>query len=414
MSNTMPTRSLRHDRRLNRDESWLPLEVQARHHVGLASGWVTLGLIAVVFGAIATWAGMFEIPEITRGEGKVISRTQKQVIQSLEGGRLEEMMVHEGDLVLPGQAIVKIDPVQAQALYEEVTGKIFALRATKVRLLAEVEGREPDFPSDLKTMHPDIVNNEINSFKIRKKGVQDAVNVLKRNQQLIDRELEMLKPMVSKGAVSIVEVLRLERQSNELALQAEERVNRLSAEANAELLKVESDLAQFIAQSKARQSVVEHAVLDSPVKGIITKIHTHTVGGVISPGMPIVDITPIDDHLIIETKIKPSDIAFLRPGLNAIVKLTAYEYSKYGGLHGDIIHISSDTLEDTNAKNASQSEPYYQVYVKTKENVLKKGSDTFPIIPGMIATVEIETGKKTILEYFMKPLHKLNGALTER
>lgn len=411
---TAPITRIKRDVLLASEEDWMPLEIQARHRVGLASGWLTLSVCMAIVGGVISWAALTEIPEITRGEGKVISKMRKQVIQSLEGGLLQKMLVSEGDMVDVGQPIVNIDPTKAAALYDEVADKVAALRTSQERLKAEVNGAKLVFSNDLEKEYPELVRAESDAYSSRRKSLSDSISILLRNRNLIEKELAMLQPMADKGAVSVVEVLRLQRQSNELALQAEERTNKFKTDANAELLKVTSELAQFEAQGKARKDLLDRSIIKSPVKGVVTRIYSHTVGGVISPGSSILEISPVDDQLIVEAQIRPSDVAFLHPDLKATVKITAYDYSKYGGLQGRVIHISSDTFEDPNARNPAQTEPYYHALVRTEKNFLEKKGESFPIIPGMVASVEIETGAKTILEFIIKPLHRFKSALTER
>jgi adhesin transport system membrane fusion protein len=407
-------RAVVQDVRRGQMHDWMPLEVQARHRVGLASRWVMLAVLALVLGGVIAWAALSQIPEITRGEGKVISRTQKQVIQSLEGGLLHKLYVQEGDVVEAGQTVVDIDPTKASALYDEVASKARSLQAAQYRLQAEAYGTELTFPKEFAAANPELVAQETKAYQVRRKNLDDAVELLMRNRGLSEKELAMLKPMAAKGAVSVVEVLRMERQANELSLQAEAKKNAYRADASTELLKVNADLQQFEAQGKARKDLLERASIRSPVKGVVTRVYDHTIGGVIQPGGSIMDISPLDDQLIIESKVRPQDVAFLRSGLPVTVKITAYDYSKYGGLHGEVIHISPDTFEDSNARNAAEAQPYYHVLVRTERNYLIKDGKHLPIIPGMVATAEIETGKKSILEFVFKPLHQLGSPFTER
>lgn len=395
-------------------EDWMPLEVQARHRVGLASRWLTLGVFALVLGGLTLWAALTEIPEITRGEAKVVPRTRTQVIQSLEGGLLRKLHVEEGDVVSRGAGLVEIDPTKASAMYDEVAGKVLSLQAAKYRLQAESHGTALAFAVDFAKAHPDLVRQETHAYEVRRKNLDDAVALLMRNRALLNKELAMMQPMAQKGAVSLVEVLRLQRQANELALQAEDKKNAFRADASTELLKTDADLSQYEAQGKARRDLLERASIRSPVKGVVTRIYDHTIGGVIAPGASIMDISPLDDQLIIEAKVRPQDVAFLRPGLPATVKITAYEYAKYGGLAGKVIHISPDTMQDRDARNPAEAQPYYRVLVRTERNYLQRGDQKLPIIPGMVAAVEIETGQKSILEFVFKPMHQIGSALTER
>lgn len=374
-----------------------------------------LYLIGVVLVAALIWASIAEVEEITEGEGKVIPISGEQIIQSLEGGILSELNVKEGQVVEKGQGLLKIDPTRANASYQESYNKMIALMGSVTRLRAEVYGKPLEFPPEVEA-HPDIVRNERESFRSRRHALEQSVAGLERGLALIEKEIKMTAPLVAKGLISDLELIKSKRQANDTRVQITERKNKFIAEANQELVRAESELSQARENAIGREDTMKRTLVKAPVKGTVKNIKVTTIGGVIPPGTDIMEIVPFEDQLLIEAKILPKDVAFLRPGLEAMVKVTAYEYAVYGGMTGMLEHISPDTLREDrpNASRAGANDPYYKVIVRTTSASLKRGDKEFAIIPGMTATVQIKTGKKTILEYLLKPVFKAREAFRER
>lgn len=374
-----------------------------------------LYLIALIVVCGLVWAAYAEVEEITEGEGKVIPISGEQIIQNLEGGILAELNVKEGQVVEKGQVLLKIDATRATASYQESYNKMVALLGSVTRLRAEVYGRDLVFPSEVNA-HPDIVRNERESFNSRQRALEQSVTGLERSLALIDKEVEMTTPLVAKGLISDLELIKSKRQANEIRLQITERKNKFIAEANQELSRVESELSQARENAIGRQDTMKRTLVRAPVKGTVKNIKVTTIGGVIPAATDIMEIVPFDDQLLIEAKISPKDVAFLRPGLEATVKISAYDYSIYGGLNGTLEHISPDTLreERPSAARAGLGDVYYKVIVRTSSASLKRGGKEFAIIPGMTANVQIKTGTKTILEYLLKPVFKAREAFRER
>lgn len=376
--------------------------------------WV-LYLIAMVLVAALVWAHFAEVEEITEGEGKVIPISGEQIIQSLEGGILAELNVKEGQVVEKGQLLLKIDPTRATASYQESYNKMIALQGSVTRLRAEVYGRPLVFSPEVEA-YPDIIRNERESFTSRKRALEQSVAGLKRSLALTEREIEMTAPLVKKGLISDLELIKAKRQANDMRVQITERKNKFIAEANQDLGRVESELAQARENVIGREDTMKRTMVKAQVKGTVKNIKVTTIGGVIQPATDIMEIVPFEEQLLIETKILPKDVAFLRQGLEAMVKISAYDYSIYGGLTGTVEHISPDTLreERPSAARAGGSDVYYKVIVRTTSASLKRGDKEFAIIPGMTASVQIKTGKKTILEYLLKPVFKAREAFRER
>ena len=375
---------------------------------------LVLYLIAAVLLGGVLWAYFARVEEITMGEAKIISKSREQLIQSLEGGILAEMNVREGDVVEKDQVLLQIDSTRAEASYREGLSKVIGLKASITRLRAEAYQQPLEFDEMVSTEKA-LVEQETQAFNARKKALNDSVSALERSHALSLREIKLSEPLAAKGLISDVEILRLQRQANDIKSQIIERNNRYQAEANAELAKFEMELSQTSENLVGRADVVDRTTVTAPVRGTIKNVRVNTRGGVIQPGEQILEIIPLEDQLLVEGKIRPADIAFLRPGLGATVKITAYDYSIYGGLKGVIKHISPDTLKD-DQKSASgrPDETYYRVQILTDSSFLQAGSNPLPIIPGMVATVEIRTGEKTILDYLLKPLLKAREALRER
>ena len=371
---------------------------------------ITLILMLACLGAALFWADHFKLEEITRGNAKVIPSSREQIIQSLEGGILSELMVKEGDIVAQGQPILRIDPTKAKASYQEGQNKAIALRATAARLRAEARGTPLQFSADVKQL-PELVKNETNTYQAKRQALDQSTATIKRSKELIARELAMTEPMAAKGLVSEIELLRMRRQVNELELQIQERFNKYRAEAANELIKVESELSQTTEIVGARQDQVKRTTINAPLRGTVKNIRMNTIGGVVQPAQDIMEIVPLEDRLLVEAKIRPTDVAFLRPGLPATVKISAYDYSIYGGLEGEIEIISPDTLRE---ERKTEDENYYRVLVRTKNSTLSNNGKELPIIPGMTASVEIRTGEKSVLDYLLKPVLKAREALRER
>ncbi|MGE0799315.1 MAG: HlyD family type I secretion periplasmic adaptor subunit [Lautropia sp.] len=369
-----------------------------------------LFLIVGLLAAAAAWAYYSRLEEITRGDARIIASSREQVIQSLEGGILAEMLAREGDVVAAGQPLLRIDETKARSSYQEGYSKSISLKAAAARLRAESRGTELQFPPDV-LGDAEVVKNETETYNARKFALDQSVATAASTRALIAREIAITQPMVAKGLVAETELLRLRRQFNDLQMQTQERVNKYRVDAANELGKVEAELAQTQEILTAREDQVKRTVVTAPVRGTVKNIRVNTRGGVIQPGQDIMEIVPLEDQLLVEAKIRPHDVAFLRPGLPATVKVTAYDYAIYGGLDGEVELISPDTLRE---ERKAEEDSYYRVLVRTQSAMLHAGGKELPIIPGMTASVEIRTGEKTVMDYVLKPILKVREALRER
>lgn len=373
---------------------------------------IFLALLLTIF---VVWAYNSHLEEIIRGQGTIIPSSREQVIQSIDPGNIQEMYVKEGDIVEKGQILLKLDDARSMALLRESQARVQNLEAISARLQGESRNEVPDFS---KITDQDLVERETNAYNAKKTQRDQAVAGLRQSKGLLDREIAIIKPLAKEGLVSNVEILRMERQSVELATQINERMNNYLAEANAELVKVESELDQAEETMSMREDPVTRSEIRAPVHGIVKNIKINTIGGVVNTGQDILEIIPLDDKLMVEAYIRPQDVAFLRPGMPVVVKVTAYDYAIYGGLNGVVKLISPDTLSNDNRRSELKLNPdetFYRILVETDTNyLLDKNNHKMEIIPGMVASVDIKTGEKSVFDYLIKPITRMKQAMTER
>lgn len=358
------------------------------------------------------WANWAELDQITRATGQVIASSRNQVIQAPDGGVLAAIPVREGVQVKRGELLARFDKTRTEAGYLESASKAAALTATVARLNAEIVGGEPKFPPELNN-YPEFRITQLALFKKRQAAVREEISALEQSRTLINAELEMNMPLLKTGDVSRAEILKLQRQAAEIQGQITNRRNKYLQEIQTDLAKAQEDLAgvqQIVTQRKEQLAYTD---IRSPMDGTVRNVRLTTLGGVAKPGEEIMQIVPLNDDMIIEVKVKPADIAFVRPGLPASVKLDAYDYTIYGALAGEVIYISADTL---NEEVRGNDQPYYRVQIKTQaRNLVGRQNQRIEIQPGMTATVDIKTGSKTVWRYLTKPITKtMQESLGER
>jgi len=413
----------------------------------------TLFMIAVtaLLVAFVAWSVSARIDQVAVGMGKIIPSSQVQMIQNLEGGILAELLVKEGEVVEQGQILLRVDGTGFESELRQNRAKALALEGQVARLVAETEGHEIVFPARVTTERSDIVERETALFRSRLNELQAALQGLEqqveqrrqevnnlrsrdqslsRNLALVHQELSMSQELAAKGYRSKLEVLKLEQKFTDLDGQvkstriaipqaqaalgeAERRLEerRLShrSQALAELAHQKGELAALYEALRAQEDRVTRRDVRSPVHGVVKHVKVHTIGGVIQPGADLVEIVPMNDQLLVEARVSPADIAFIHPGQKATVKLTAYDYSIYGGLPAELEHISADSLQN------ERGEPYYLIRVRTQQNYLGTEEKKLSVMPGMVASVDIVTGDKTVFQYMMKPLLKTTErAMRER
>ncbi|MEZ8099153.1 HlyD family type I secretion periplasmic adaptor subunit [Vibrio bivalvicida] len=430
---------------------------------------VMLWVMVLFFVLAILWASWAEIDKVTVGQGKVVPSSQVQVVQNLEGGLVKEILVREGQMVEKGQQLLLIDDTRFRSDYREREQQVANLTASVLQLSASITSVELNqdfdesnwqnsvllnfnklaFPPILQETQPNLVarqraeyrqdlNNLRNQLSLLDQQVkqkqQDLVEIqarvrnLRESYRFANKELEITRPLAEEGVVPRIELLKLQRQVNdtrremtsselkvpvlksairEAMLSRIDAAQKFRSEQQEKLNQAQDKLSSLTESTVGLEDRVNRTVVTSPVTGTVKTLNVNTVGGVIQPGMDIVEIVPSEDTLLVEAKIAPQDIAFLRPDLHTIVKFSAYDFTKYGGLEGTLEHISADTTTD------EEGNSYYLVRIRTKETSLDK-DNSLPIIPGMTASVDIITGKRTILEYLLKPiLSAQNNALKE-
>ncbi|MBK4999514.1 HlyD family type I secretion periplasmic adaptor subunit [Pseudomonas sp. S31] len=365
---------------------------------------------AVMLAAFLAWAAWFEVTEVSTGTGKVIPSSREQVIQSFEGGIVAKMNVAEGDLVEREQILAQLDPTKTASSVGESEAKYRAATASVARLRAEVTGKPLKFPDSLSGSQ-ELIETETALYQTRRRGLEQTLAGIEDSLRLVRSELQITENLAKMGASSRVEVIRLNRQRSELELKANEARSDYLVRAREELAKASAEADSLAEVIRGRSDSLTRLTLRSPVRGIVKDIEVNTLGGVVQPGGQVMKIVPMDERLLIETRIAPRDIAFIHPDQAAKVKISAYDYSVYGGLDGKVVGISPDTLQD----EVKPEIYYYRVFIRTEQDSLQnKAGKRFSIVPGMVAMVDIRTGEKTILDYLIKPLNRAREALRER
>jgi multidrug efflux pump subunit AcrA (membrane-fusion protein) len=372
---------------------------------------VLLLTVVGIVSAFLLWAYHSRVSELTRGQGKVIPSGSTQIVQSLEGGILSDLFVTESGFVEKSQVLAKLDDTAILSSYRESIIERDNLVAKIARLDAESQELEDvRFPKYLEQSNADLVTSETLLFQTRRNQINTNQERLQKSLDLKSRELAITKPLAESGVVSQVELLRLETMVNDLEGQLEREKSEYLNEVVSQNNEYKTKLNQIEQSILAFEDRVSRTEIKAPLSGIVNKIHVKTLGGVLQPGAPIMEIVPIEDNLLVEAKISPSDIAFVKLEQEATVKLTAYDYSIYGGLEGKVARISADTF-----LNEEDGQSYYHILIRTGERSLKTTTETFEILPGMVAQVDIKTGKKSVLDYLLKPLMRAKmNAFTER
>lgn len=416
---------------------------------------IFLFTVSSLFIVFLVWAALAKIDEVTRGDATIVPSSKIQIVQSLEGGIVEELAIRVGNTVKKNQVLLRIDDTSFASNLGELKVRQASLSAQIARLQSEYErgaSQSISFPEDLVRDAPDIVANERRLFKVRQDNLQNQIAILRdrleqrtlehaeqkanlarfeKNLSIAEEENTLKAPLAESGIVPKTDVLRLQREiadlqgqidatrkiiprlesaMREAQRQIDEQILVFRQNAQSELNQRQADLAVAKETMKAATDKVVRTDIRSPVDGIVNKLNVNTVGGVIKAGEDLIEIVPLADTLLVEARIRPADIAFIHPDQNALVKITAYDFSIYGGLQGKVERISADTVLDE-----VSGERFYTVTVRTEKASLGKGNEDLPIIPGMVASVDILTGKKSILDYLLKPIIKARDeALRER
>lgn len=433
------------------DIEFLPEIDMAAKETGSQFAYVLTACVMVILLFLWIWASFAKLDEVTRGEAKVISSLRTQVIQNLEGGILSEILAHEGEIVEEGQVLVRIDNTIAETTYRDARQQYIGHLAAIARLEAEIGGFEPVFSNDLVAESPDSIKDQMGLFEARQRQVSSQegilaaqveqrsqeINELHSRQRLLEGRLKLsveqrdiAAPLAKQGVYPRVDFLKLESEvlSIEGELDAltysipraesahleagqrlEEHRSSFAAKASEELQQRRQEVQSLQETIIAGADRVTRTEVRAPMRGTVKQIIQNTLGGIIKPGDDILEIVPLEDTLLIEARIRPADIAFIRPRQAAMVKITAYDFSIYGGLNAEVEQISADTIRD------EKGESFYRVTLRTKESRLTRNGADLPIIPGMTASVDVLTGQKSVLDYLLKPVRKtMENAMNER
>jgi adhesin transport system membrane fusion protein len=379
-----------------------------------ASQWLLWSTVLTLVVALS-WAAWFELDEVTKGQGKVIPASREQVVQSLDSGVVSQILVREGAVVKKGDVLIRLDDKRSGPVFREAKEKKLALEALAVRLRAEAYGRNLDFGKDIPK---ELAARERQAYVARRQSLDEALSSFRRSLEALNREIAMTEPLTKQGVVSEVELLRLKRQQSDLNGQLSERRNRYATDAANELVRVDSELSQTRENASAREDAFIRTVIKAPMDGIVKNVQITTIGGVVQAGMPILEIVPTQDQMLVEAYVKPAEVAFLKPEQKVTVKLTAYDYNRFGGLEGVLEHISPDTMRDEKQRRPGVAmeleEGYYRLMVRITETDWERNGLRLQPLPGMTASVEIKTGSKSVLAYLFRPLQNVTQALRER
>ncbi len=361
---------------------------------------VTAGVVAFI-----VWANLFQIDEVARARGEVITSSRVQVIQAVDGGVLQELLVHEGDHVEPGQVLARLDQTRFASSVGEIKARLFALEAKVARLRAEVVGSDRlTFPDGLEKQAPDITQVEKALFEQRRTGLSEELRTLQVAVDLAKRQLDLVKALHDKGDASGSERLRAEREVNDAEANLVNRRNKFLEDARLELTKAEDEIAQNEQLLIRRQEEQDNSVFTALVPGIVKNIRVTTVGGVLGPGDELMEIVPTGDELLIESRVSPADIARVEPGLPANIRFDPFDYTIYGAAPGTVTYVSADTLKENTDQG---TEVYYRVRVKPDSSPVRTTTGKkLEIVPGMTAQVDIRTGRRSLMDVLLKPLRK--------
>jgi membrane fusion protein, adhesin transport system len=397
-------------RELGRDDMAFVSPVAAAQVVEPAPAaiWAVYLMLAALAVALA-WAALAKVDIVAKASARVVPEGREQVIASLEGGILRELLVREGQVVAKGQPLALLDPTRVESQQAEGATRRSALQATVVRLSAEVVGKAPDFPAELPAA---VVEAEMDSYAARQRALTEALSAQHRSIALLNRELGVAEAMSNKGLMSEVEVMRLKRQANELQLLVAERTNRFRQDAQAELVKARNELALLDEQMVVRDDAMRRSTLVSPVKGIVKVVRHHTPGGVVAPGATVMEVVPIADSVLVEARVRPADIGFVRVGQPVEIKLSAYEYTIFGALKGRVEVLSPDALGDPERGQGETT--YYRALVRADVAGLEHKGQLLPVMPGMTGSAEIRTGERSVMAFLLTPMLKSGEAFRER
>lgn len=370
-----------------------------------------IGLVALFVGVFIVWAYFAELAEVSSGQATVVPSRGTQVIQSLEGGILQDLLVGEGEMVEPGQPLARLDPTRTDADMDEIRAGYEGALARKARLEAELGGQDEIRFPDALDAGSEVVAAEQALFEARRTHLERSEADIRSSLQLVRNERDITESLVQAGAASEVELLQLRRTETELRRELNQLRNEFRVQARQDLAETRTEVDALRSSLRGHEDTRQRLTLRSPVRGRVQNLALTTIGGVVAPNGELMEIVPQDGELRIEARISPRDIAYIHPGQRAQVKISAYDYAIYGGLEGEVVNISPDTERD----EINPEEVYYKVFIQTDtDELVVENGQRFPISPGMVAEVDIETGQRTVMQYLIKPFNRAREALRER
>ncbi len=370
--------------------------------------------IAAAVAVFLVWAALAWVSEIVRAPGQVVPSSRPQIIQNLEGGILAELAVREGDIVEPGQMLARLQGTTYQSMVDDLSDQIATLEIRRLRLEAEMVGSDSFLaPPEWATRVPDIVLSETTLLSARLIEARARIDGAKAVLEQAAAERDLMERMLDQDVAPLIEVTRARKANSDAEAQLAEARTRTELERATEYAKVQSDLVSLRQRLKISQDQLARTVLMAPLRGVVNKVAITTIGGVVRPGEEIMQIIPLDDELYIEARVAPRDIAAVMPGQAATVKLSAWDYTIWGTLPATVSFVSADTFIDERSR-AADGDPRYKVTLRVDLSRLTDRQQRMEIRPGMQATVELQTGEKTVLTYLLKPLYKSSEALSER
>lgn len=385
--------------------------IDANLNASLRRPSMTIWLVAATVVAFVTWAAFAWVDEIVRAPGDVVSQSRPQIVQNLEGGILAELFVKEGDVVKPGDVLARLQDTKFQTQVDDLAEQIDALEIRRLRLEAEMAGQfEFMVPADLAAGNETIVASEQALLSARQSDFRSRAEGARAVMDQANTELGLLENMLEKKIVALIEVTRARKAKSDSEARYNEIVTQMKLDRAGTFSDTLKELGTLRQNLKISQDQLDRTVLVSPMRGIVNNLSVTTIGGVVRPGEEIFQIIPLDDQLFVEAKVPPEDIANIKPGQQATVKLTAYDYTIYGSLKGEVQYISADTFKDERQRDGA---PHYRVTLRVDTQNLTARQANLQIRPGMQAEVELQTGGKTILDYLLKPLYKSREAFRE-
>ena len=379
-------------------------------------GWIsmTVWLILAALAGSFYWAQISDIDFVARAPATVISSSRIQVIQAVDGGVIESIRVREGDRVKRGQILARFEELKTRSVLGEAQAKRAALLANVARLQAELSGRAITFPSEV-LRYPDMLQSQQELMAGRRKNLESDLRALDEALKFSRDELSMMERLFKGGDVSQLELIRARRLVTEAQAKISNRKNQYLQDANAELTKNREELAQVEQQALQRNQQLVNVTIRAPMSGIVKNVRFTTLGAVLRPGDELMSIVPVEDELIIEARVSPKDIGFVREGLKAMIKFDAYDYTVYGTIEEKVSYVSADSVRDESQRNTDVNTSYYRVHILTKSSVMTRVGKTIDLIPGMTASVDIRLGSRSVLDTLLKPIMKtFSEAFSER